>query len=81
MPPVSHDPASSASDHVRRQIALLGELAEIGMDLVREVRRRTLEAGPDAPTPAAPDLAYARFHLSGSLIGEGHRQNTLHRYI
>ena len=51
------DPAAARTE---RHLALLAELAEIGMDLAREVRRQALDASDDAPPAADLALTFSR---------------------
>ena len=51
------DPAAARTE---RHLHMLAELAEIGMDLAREVRRQALDTSEDAPSAADLALTFSR---------------------
>ncbi|MGZ6038881.1 MAG: hypothetical protein ACXWKR_09435, partial [Phenylobacterium sp.] len=55
-PPEVPDLAATRARH----LALLAELAEIGMELAREVRRQVADPGQDAPPAAELALTFSR---------------------
>jgi hypothetical protein len=61
--PTPADPATDATDRARRlvdrQLAMLGDLAEMGLEVARAVERRAKEAGPQDDLNAVA-MAYAR---------------------
>jgi hypothetical protein len=58
-PPTPEAP-NPAVARAERHLALLAELADIGMDLAREVRRQALDASEDAPSAADLALTFSR---------------------
>jgi hypothetical protein len=59
-PPVTPDALDPASARTERHLALLAELADIGMDLAREVRRQALDPSEDAPSASDLALTFSR---------------------
>ena len=53
-------PAETADERVARQMGMMAELAEIGMEMARELRDRVVAGAPIGPGESDPMLAYSR---------------------